>query len=472
MSRRARLVIAALAIAAISVAVWLWRRHVDEQERIAAERDAAQLAAIERGVAQAVARARDDARLPGLSAAFALPDGRVGTAVAGFADPEAKVQVTPGTRFLAGSVGKSLHAALAVALAREGTVDLDAPISRWIGREPWFARLPNARDLTLRFLLQHRSGLIDHVFSVEFVLRELRLRMFEPDHALIPPEELIEGAFDRKPLFVAGRGFAYGDTNYVLAGIVIQRATGRSPFDQIEERFLAPLGLTGIVAARSPRIPGLAIGHQFPVNPFLLPPKMVDEHGLLAIHPMLESTAGGFAASPRDLVRWAKALFEGSALPADALAEMTRDPVATPDGRRYGLGLYRYATPIGVAWGHGGYFPGYRSGLLYFPDTQIAVAAQANRDYLADLDPLLLEIAKTVRSSLRPAAAPTRRQATLRERAQEPRRRAPRRRGARGRTRSSGCRSETPRSPASPPGSAPCRARARPGARAARSGRW
>jgi D-alanyl-D-alanine carboxypeptidase len=112
--------------------------------------------------------------------------------------PEAKLRMTPETRFLAGSVGKSLHAALAVALARDGVVDLDAPISRWIGGEPWFTRLPNARDLTLRLLLQHRSGLIDHVFSLEFVVQELKLRMFEPDHALIPPERLIEGAFDRR----------------------------------------------------------------------------------------------------------------------------------------------------------------------------------------------------------------------------------------------------------------------------------
>jgi D-alanyl-D-alanine carboxypeptidase len=409
MSRWVRMAVALAAVTAIVVALWSWRRHADEQARIAAERerDAAQLAATERSVAQVVARAREDSRLPGLSAAFALPDGRVGTAVAGFADTDRSLRVTPDTRFLAGSVGKSLHAALAVALAREGAVDLDAPISRWVGRERWFGRLPNAHDLTLRLLLQHRSGLIDHVFSVEFVVRELRMRMFEPDHTLLSPEELIEAAFDRKPLFPAGRGFAYGDTNYVLAGIVIQRATGRSSFDQIEERFLAPLELTGIIAARSPRIPGLAIGHEFPVNPFLLPAKMVDERGFLPVHPMLESTAGGFAANPHDLVRWAKALFEGRALPADGLAEMTRDPVETPDGRRYGLGLYRYATPIGVAWGHGGYFPGYRSGLLYFPDTQIAVAAQANRDYLADLDSLLLEIAKTVRSSLRPAEAPS-----------------------------------------------------------------
>src|SRR5262249_25895676 len=146
-------------------------------------------------------------------------------------------RMTRDTRFLAGSVGKSFHAALAVALALEGTIDLDAPISRWLAGEPWFARVPNGRDLTLRLLLQHRSGLADHLYTLEFIARELKLRLFEPDHSLIPPEELIEPALDREPKFRAGHGFAYGDTNYVLAGIAIARATGRSAFDQIDERF-------------------------------------------------------------------------------------------------------------------------------------------------------------------------------------------------------------------------------------------
>ncbi len=452
MSRRARVGFGLVAIAAVAIGVWLWRRHVAEQARIAAEREAAQLAAIERSVARIVARARSDARLPGLSAAFALPDGRVGTAVAGFADDDEEVRVTRDTRFLAGSVGKSLHAALAVALARVGVVGLDAPISHWVGREPWFARLPNARELTLRLLLQHRSGLIDHVFSLEFIARELALRLFERDGALIAPEQLIEIALDRKPKFAAGKGFSYGDTNYVLAGLVIERATGRSPFDQIEERFLVPLGLAGITPTRTLRIPRLAVGHQLPLNPFLLPPRMVDDGGDLVIHPMLESTGGGFAATPRDLVRWAKALFEARALPAEAAREMTHNTVATGDGRRYGLGLYRYETPLGRAWAHGGYFPGYRSGLLYFPETRIAVAVQTNRDFAADVDAILLKIARRVRSSLRRAAAvrnPGR--APPRDPARALGRRAPASRGSRAPTRSSECRSGTPRSPASRP---------------------
>ena len=394
MSRRARVWIAIAAIAAIgAIAAWQWRRALEREAQIGAREDA-QLGAIRRSVARIVERARRETRAPGISAAFALPDGRVGAAVAGFADIEAQTRMTPDTRFLAGSIGKSLHAALAVALAREGVVDLDAPISRWVGREPWFARLPNARALTLRHLLQHQSGLIDHVFSVQFVAREVSLRLFADDE-LIPTEQLIGIALDREPKFRAGAGFAYGDTNYVLAGLVIERATGRSSFDQIEERFLWKLGLTGIVPARSRRIPDLAAGYQLPVNPFLLPAKMLDERGL-RIHPMLESTAGGFATTPSDLVRWAKALFEGRALPGDAGAEMIHPTVACGDGRRYGLGLFQYETPLGRAWGHSGYFPGYKSGLIYFREPKIAVAVQVNRDFAVDTDALMLEIARRV----------------------------------------------------------------------------
>lgn len=397
MRRRTTLTCGSIAVAAIAAAL-ACAASARTSHSSRTPPTSAEIAAIERSIAPLVARARDEAWLPGLSAAFALPDGRVGTAVAGFAD--ARAPMTPDTRFLAGSVGKSFHAALAVALARDGIVDLDAPISRWVGREAWFARLPNARELTLRLLLQHRSGLIDHVYSLEFIARELSLRLFEERGALIPAQELIEPALDRKPKFPAGEGFLYGDTNYVLAGIVIEHATRRSPFDQIEQRFLRPLRLAGITPARTPRIPRLAVGHQLLLNPFLLPPRMVDGDGELVVHPMLESTAGGLAATPRDLVRWAKALFEGRSLPADVVAEMTRNPVAAEDGRDYGLGIYRYDTRSGRAWGHGGYFPGYRSALLYFPDAKIAVAVQANRDVGVDVNEIAIEIAQRVRRRL------------------------------------------------------------------------
>ena len=349
------------------------------------------MAALER----VVARARQGGLLPGLSAAFASREGRVGAAVAGHADVEAEVPMTPETRFIAGSVGKSLHAAHALLLHREGIVDLDAPVSRWLGDEPWFGRLPNAEALTLRALLQHTSGIADHLKTPGFWIRSLVERLFEQEEALFSPEELIEPVLDREPGFPVGEGFAYGDTNYVLAGLVVERATGASAFDGIEERLLGPLALDGIVAARARHVPGLAAGYQAPVNPFLLPPKIA-EGGTLRVHPMNESTAGGFATTPSGVVRWAKALFEGPALRGPEREALVGRTVPTGDGRHYGLGVYVQDTPRGRAFGHGGYFPGYRSGFLYFPDSGVAVCVQVNRDVFVDVDALLLEIARAV----------------------------------------------------------------------------
>jgi len=394
MSARARIGLALVAIAiaaALAFGLWRWREHAAFQRE--------QLADLEAAVAQRIAAARGSDRLPGISAAFALPDGRVGAAAAGFADVESKRPMETDTRFLAGSVGKSFHAALILALDREGVLDLDAPISRWLGDEPWFDRVPNAPALTLRLLLQHRSGIPDHVHSLAFWAESLKARITGEEKELLDPVALIETVLDRKPLFPAGQGFAYGDTGYVLAGLVVERATGRSSFDQIEERFLAPLGLDGIVPARTRRIPDLAAGYQVPINPFLLPAKTLDD-GVLVLPPMIESTAGGLATTPRDVVRWAEALFEGRALAAPYLEDLVGRSVETEDGRRYGLGVYVYDTPLGEAWGHGGWFPGYRSALRYFVDSGIAVCVQTNRDFAVDVDALTLDLGRLLRDAL------------------------------------------------------------------------
>jgi D-alanyl-D-alanine carboxypeptidase len=219
--------------------------------------------------------------------------------------------------------------------------------------------------------------------------------------ALLTQVELVEKVLDEDPEFPAGEGFAYGDTNYVIAGLVIERATGASAFDGIEARLLEPLGLGSITPTRTRRITGLAAGYQLPVNPFLLPPKIAED-GVLRVHPMIESTAGGFATTPSDMVRWAKALFEERALPGPYLDALVGHPVQTGDGRRYGLGVYIEDTPLGVRWGHGGFFPGYRSALLYLPESGVAVCVQLNRDFLVDIDAIALEIARRVTSATPP----------------------------------------------------------------------
>ena len=144
--------------------------------------------------------------------------------------------MTPRSRMLAASIGKTFVGATAVALAREGVLDLDSLVSQWLGNRPWFARLPNHDTITLRHLLTHRSGVPDHVHLESFAAA--LSQEWRKKENLFPPERLIQFVLDRPPLFEAGKGWAYTDTGYILIGLVIEKVTGRSYYTEIQERFL------------------------------------------------------------------------------------------------------------------------------------------------------------------------------------------------------------------------------------------
>src|SRR5581483_4571591 len=103
-----------------------------------------------------------DATYPGVTVGFVLEDGRSAGVSAGFADVENKVPLRPTDRMLAGSIGKTFVAAVVLQLVEEGKIGLDDKLETWLGTEPWFARLPNARDLTIRKLMTHSSGIPEY----------------------------------------------------------------------------------------------------------------------------------------------------------------------------------------------------------------------------------------------------------------------------------------------------------------------
>ncbi len=108
-----------------------------------------------------------DYDLPGMTVAMAGPDGAV-TVATGVANREDEALMTPETTMLAASIGKTFVAATVLQLSEQGTLALDDPISRWLGDRVWFGRLPNGTTITVRHLLQHRSGLPDHVHMPAF----------------------------------------------------------------------------------------------------------------------------------------------------------------------------------------------------------------------------------------------------------------------------------------------------------------
>jgi D-alanyl-D-alanine carboxypeptidase len=314
---------------------------------------------------------------PGASAAVSLPDGRVITLVVGEADTTRHTPMTPEGRMLEGSVGKTYFAALAMRLVHEGKLDLDAPVSRYLGDRPWYPRIPNAADITVRNLMTHTSGVMRYEFKEAFT-RDLTA---QPDRRW-QPEELVAYILDEAPSFAPGQGWEYSDTNFILLGMAMEAITGRPCYELIREQILEPLGLRNTVPSDSRRIPGLIQGYAGPGNPFGGTDAMLMGDGRFAINPQFEWAGGGFAGTPADLARWARLLYTGRAFDADLLPVMLDGvPARLGPGTRYGLGVILTETPVGLAEGHSGFFPGYLTEMAYFPDLDVAAAIQVNTSW-------------------------------------------------------------------------------------------
>ena len=193
---------------------------------------------------------------PGASAAVSLPDGEVLTVTVGEADTVRHLPMTPEGRMLQGSVGKTYFAALAMRLLGEGRLKLETPVSEHLGHHDWYARVPNAADITVRHLMTHTSGVMRYEFKPAFT-NDLTL---QPDKHWLP-EELVAYVLDEEASFPAGAGWEYSDTNFILLGIILEEITGRPCYELIRENLLGPLGLEDTVPSDSRSIPGLIQGY-------------------------------------------------------------------------------------------------------------------------------------------------------------------------------------------------------------------
>lgn len=314
-------------------------------------------------------------RVPGVSAALALPDGEVVALAAGTTDPEGGRALTPDDRLLAGSVGKTFFAAAILAFVAEGRIDLDSLAGEHLGEASWFERLPNAERLTLRHLLRHQSGLPRYEFAPAFA-RDLAAA---PERTW-QPEELLAYVLDAGPLGEAGGAFVYSDTNYVLAALCLERASGATLYEEIQRRFLGPLELTGTIPSDRRVLPGLVQGFPSQPDPLGLPARVLDAQGRFAIHPQFEWAGGGFASTPRDLARWGRALWGGRVLDEQRTALLLDAPPAPALGRGvgYGIATIAWPGPRGANVGHSGFFPGYLTEVRYWPEHDVAIAVQVN----------------------------------------------------------------------------------------------
>ncbi|WP_410640081.1 serine hydrolase domain-containing protein [Amycolatopsis sp. lyj-346] len=240
--------------------------------------------------------------------------------------------------YRAGSVTKTFVAAVVLQLVAEGRVRLDAPVSRYLP-----GLLPDRR-ITVRQLLQHTSGLYNYTDDLDRSDPEtLRHRGAEP-------AELVAMALKHPALFPPGTSWSYSNTNYIVAGMLAERVTGRALSDEIARRITRPLGLHDTYLPRrgDERLPAPHATGYVPIAG-----KLVDFSDFDAT---IAWAAGGLVSTPADLNRFYAALLSGRLLRPAELAEMQRTVPADlgVPGAGYGLGLGTIPMSCGRFWGHQG----------------------------------------------------------------------------------------------------------------------
>ena len=316
---------------------------------------------------------------PGVVVGYVLPDGRSGAVAAGFSDREAKTPMRPADRMFSGSVGKTYVAAVAFQLIKEGKFGLDDSVEEWLGKETWYARVPNAKQLTVRMLLGHTGGVPEYYSKASF-----NAQMKENLYKVWKPEELIAHILDSEPVNAPGVAFSYADTNYLLLGLIIENAAGKTYYAELDRRILKPYQLRDTEPSVRPVLRGLVPGYSnLGRQLFGFADEKTVQEGKYAFNPQMEWTGGGLISNAEDLARWARVFAAGDAIPASLREEMTKQtfPMGpNPNAPRYGLGIIVAQTPYGPALGHSGFMPGYLTEMFYLPEKKLALALQFNTD--------------------------------------------------------------------------------------------
>jgi Tol biopolymer transport system component/CubicO group peptidase (beta-lactamase class C family) len=223
-------------------------------------------------------------------------------------------------RFRIGSVTKTFTATIVLQLVAEGKLRMTDSLEKHLP-----GVVPRGGEITLRRLLNHRSGLVNFTDYGSWLGRAGR-------SASTRPIDVLRFAGSKPLAFEPGSRGVYSNTNYIALGLVIEKVTGRSYGQELEQRILRPLELDHTELPETRRLPDLT-----------------DE----GVNPNVVWAAGAIVSNARDLSRFYSALLSGRLLSAGSLGQMKRAVEGT------GLGVGVTDLPCGRFWGHGGFILDY-----------------------------------------------------------------------------------------------------------------
>ncbi len=306
----------------------------------------------------AVAQVMADSGVPSASVGIVVGGRVVLTKAYGEARLEPRMKATPAMSYPVGSISKQFTATCILLLAEDGKLTLDDRVSRW------FPQLTRASEVTLRELLSHTSGYEDYApqdYTVPAWMKP------------VDPLTIVE-EWAGKPLdFDPGTEWQYSNTNFVLAALIVEKASGMSYFDFLRERVLRTAGLENALNLDTERNKVEPLGYE--------------RHALGPLRPAVLEAPGWYfgdaslAMPVADLLRWDIAMMN-QALMKPASYEAFETAVKLKDGKptRYGLGI-----SVGMRNGqklleHSGEVGGFVSENIVLPEAKIAVAVLTNQE--------------------------------------------------------------------------------------------
>ncbi|MFJ5884762.1 serine hydrolase domain-containing protein [Kitasatospora cineracea] len=315
-------------------------------------------------------------RAPGALAAVRERDGSTRTYSAGVGNLATGTQVPRDGQVRIGSVTKTFTAVVVLQLVGEGRIRLDGPVETYL---PGLLRGQgiDGRHITVRQLLQHTSGLPDYE---EDVTPDILRRHY------LSPRDTLDTALRHGADFAPGTGWGYSNTNYLVAGMIVEEVTGRPLAAEFDRRIVRRIGLRHTylpapaeTALRGPHPHGYH--RDAPDGPL---------RDVTEIDPSAAWAAGAMVSTGSDLTRFFSALMtEGRLLAAPELEQLrTTVPTGVP-GYDYGLGIMRTQLPCHrTAWWHNGSIPGYGTWSAATEDGRAAsVTTTADPTGQADLQP-------------------------------------------------------------------------------------
>src|SRR5271165_3294589 len=238
--------------------------------------------------------------VPGASLAV-VKDGKIAYLQAyGDARLEPHTLASPEMRYSIGSISKQFTAAAILMLAEEGKLALDDPVSKYI------SGLTRGNEVTIRQLLSHTSGYQDY-WPQDYVMP----MMLKP----VTPDQILD-RWARIPLdFDPGTKWQYSNTNYVIAGVIVEKAGGIPLFEFLQKRVLAPLNMTSATNTDLQKLPPTDPAGYFRYALGSLRPAPKEGPGWMF-------AAGELAMTAADLAKWDVSLIQQSVLKPASYREM------------------------------------------------------------------------------------------------------------------------------------------------------